>query len=227
MTKTRYRSDPVTLLIGSIFTFIGVITAIIFVVMFTSWLQFKKTAVEIPATITKIETHRYRSSKKTRVEKIVYIDYDYEGENYDTTLGYYSFGMREGGSVAILVDPTHPSRIKAGSVIPNIILAPFALIFGGIGLGFLISDAKRRAKVNRLIDMDRYVYCSKWEETRGSTRVNNVRYHCIKAYYNNGFKDLEFTSRDFHPNKCPARPGDVIRVFVDVDEDPTVYYVDI
>ena len=90
MGRTKYKADTATMLIGVIFSFIGILCGIIGVSTFISWNEFKKTGVEVPATITEVETHRSRSGgrSRNRTTHIVYIEYDYAGQEYHSTLGY-------------------------------------------------------------------------------------------------------------------------------------------
>ena len=222
---TKYKSDAAAF-IWIIFFAIGVIMLGAMVFMKADFEKFKKTAVPTAATITDIERYRTHHGRSNSTDHTVYIEYEYGGRIYDDTLGYYVAGMHEGDTVQIYVDPQHPGNFKSESKIVYIIFLVFGLVFGGVGGVCLVGDIRKRIKVNDLIARDCYVWCDRWEEIPGNVRVNNVRYHCIRAYYDNGYKTLRFDSRSFHPNKTPLVPGQNVRVFVD-QSDPTMYYVDI
>ena len=223
---TRYRADSTNLWLGAVFTVIGLLTLLGFFTQLNEWNEFKKTGVPVTAQITDIETYRTGSGKHRHTQHDVYITYSYNGTQYDGELDYYTSGMRPGKTVDILVDPAYPTSLMSSPTGSLIATGIFFLIFFGVGAGFLGNEARRSVVVKNLIDRDLYVVCRDWTEAPANVRVNHVRYRCIKAFYNDGMRSYEFTSRPYHPSRCPLMPGESVTVYVDT-ENPKDYYVDL
>ena len=223
--KIKYRPDSVLIFIGVIFAFFGVLMIVISFLMTKSWNDFKEISVPVTAYITDIET--IRSASEDGDTHRVYISYEYGGSTYSGRLDYYTSSMREGMPVEIRVSTVDPYEIKSDPSGFGWILAIFIVVFGGIGVGFLGSQLVKYIKIRGLVQRDLYVYCTEWQEFRSNVRVNNMIYRCIHAYYDSGYNKYEFISGAYPPDECPLMPGESVTVYVDVENDPKTYYVDL
>ena len=223
--RPKYKPNGALSMIAVIFLFLGILCAAVFSIQLMEHIKVKQNGVEVTAEITDIDVTRSRSHGKTRVNHHVKIAYMYDDELYRSSLGYYIAGMKEGQSVRIVVDPAKPTHFTSSSIVPYIIPFIISSIFIIIGAGFGIHLIRHSIIIKRLIDNDLCVQCYDWEEIPANVRVNSVRYHAIKAYYDVGFKKLEFVSNAFHPNKCPVMYGQPVTVYVDINGDASKYYV--
>ena len=221
--KSGYKGNSVILFIGAIFFFIGLVTAVIIGGFIKSWIDFQDVSEPVSAVITDIE--RVRSGDDTT--HYVYIAYEYGGNTYSDTLGYYSSGMHRGQHVDIRVDRNDPSVFKSSPLLISGFMSIFILIFGGIGAGFLIHELRAYLITKKLVERDQYVICDRWEEAMSDYRVNHVRYRCIRAFYETGGRTYEFKSQPYSPERCPLLPGESVVVYVDIEADPGRYYVDL
>lgn len=222
----KYRMEWPMMFIGSIFAFFGVVTLAAGVFMTLDWIDFKKTAVEISATIVDIDSYRVRRNGKTKTRHDVFVEYEYDGITYDGKSDTYNSGMYVGDTITMYIDPENPENHKTNQVVPIIMMGFFSVIFGGIGFGFIVHQITKSIYINGLIARELYIYCEQWHEENSGTRVNNVRYKCAVAEYFDSYgRRLEFRSQPYHPNKCPFYPGQRLRVYVDLENKPTNYYV--
>lgn len=224
----KYKINKLNIMFGVIFAALGILMLVMILCISASWNSFKETAREVTAVITDIDVRRTATRKngktRHRTEHTVYIEYTVDGNEYRNTLGYYNGGMAEGDNVTILYDPENPDRHMSDPTVSCIVMGVFLLIFGGIGLGFLMCEFNRSRFVNRLIEKNLYVVCYDWEEVTSGTKVNNVRYKQIICYYEDLGRSFQFRSAPYHPNKCPFIHGQPITVYVDL-EKPKKYYV--
>lgn len=97
--------------------------------------DFFETAVPTQGTITKIKsnnssTHSTNNAKKNPT---VYVSYKIDGETYESTLGYYTSGMRVGDSAEVWYRPDNPHKIKSKEA------TNFGIwILGAMGVIFLV-----------------------------------------------------------------------------------------
>lgn len=80
--------------------------------------DFFETAVPKQGTITQIKsnsssTHSTHNTHKAKKKPTVYVSYKIDGEAYESTLGYYTSGMRVGDSVEVWYQPGNPYKIKS------------------------------------------------------------------------------------------------------------------
>lgn len=136
---------------GSIFLIVGLITVLSGIGMFVSFLSFKSTAAETQAVITDIETIKTRNNGKTKISYSVFIEYTFEGVQYDNMLGYYSSGMHKGQVVKIYVDPESPTNIRSNSLLAEILMIVMGLPFAIVGMCFVISSIRKTATKKRLL----------------------------------------------------------------------------
>lgn len=222
----RYKwSFPFTF-IGVIFFLFGVIFVIIAAANIAGWEEFRKDAVSVNATITDIDTHTERRGKKKKTYHDVFVEYEYEGVTYSDELDYYTSGMREGDDVEIYVDPERPSDSRSKPYLVSGIMGLFALIFGGIGAGFLGHEIRRSVIVNRLIAEDKFIYANYSHEEKANVTVNKVRYDQSVFVYDDGSgRKMVFKGEPHHPSSRPYIQGDTMKVYVDMEKDPGKYYV--
>lgn len=223
----KYKLDKPCMLFGSIFAFIGTIILISCVVFTVRHIQFRQSAGQTQAIINEIETYYTRSSKgKRKQHHRVYVTYTVNGVTYENILNYYDITMKEGGEVTVYYDPERPDRLASTTTPECILFALFALVFGGVGYGLLISQIRLAIYINRLIAEDKYIFADDIVEKKSDTRVNNVRYNelVVTCHDDKGI-EYEFHSHPFHPNKPPFTQGKPIRVYVDLDVNPGKYYV--
>lgn len=107
---------------------------------------FEREGIETQAKIVRIE---YDYSNE---EDIVYVQYTVGDNEYVNELDFYSFTMQEGDTVNILYLPDDPNRITNLSTLktPQTIFYVIGGIFAGGGILWLISDAKKKIRFNRL-----------------------------------------------------------------------------
>ncbi len=226
----RYKWSFVHTIIGVIFFLFGVVFLIVPIVSVVGWEDFKKDAVPVSATISDIRTHTSRSrsssSGKRRTYHDVYVEYEYEGESYYEELDHYTSGMREGDVLDILIDPDDPSKNRSEPYLFSGIMAIVGLIFGGIGAGFLVHEFRRGIIVNRLIAEDKFIYAQYSHEEKANVTVNKVRYDQSVFVYDDGSgRKMVFKGEPHHPSSRPHIPGDHMKVYVDMENDPNKYYV--
>lgn len=214
------------MIIGTVFFLFGAAALAVVISMTANWLSCKDSYAEFDAVITDV-TKTYSghgSNKKSHYE--VTVEYDYNGKHYERELGYYTAGMGEGETVTILCNPDHPREIISSPLIPGAILSVFALIFGGIGAGFLMHEIKMKRVVQRLMDNEQYVCADYVREEPSGMRVNNVRYEqAVFCYVDQYGRKYEFASQPYHPLKKPFYPGQQVRVYVDMEKDARKYYI--
>lgn len=219
----RYRANPVFIIVGGVFSAIAVIFIAVIAVIAADVSEFRKNAEEISAVITGLD---YYTAGLSGTECDVYISYEYDGEEYSGTLSYYTSDMRVGDMVDIYVDPECPWEIRSDSAILYIVFGIMAVVFGAVG-GVLIGiEAHRAVYVNRLISENMYIYAQYAGEQPSNTYVNHVRYMCSVFEYCDPFGNRRvFLSPPHHPSKCGYCMGDSEVVYVDIEKDPSRYYV--
>jgi len=201
----------------------AVIIAVIYGATQINYYSFKKNAVPVTAVISNIETYK-DSDNETQYR--VYIQYEYNGDTFEDTLGYWSAGMAVGKEIQIYVNPDNPTEIKSNSVLLAVLLSIFIIVFGGIGGVGIIGEIKMSRCINRLIREDKYVFAEYLKDEYANISVNDVRYIQPVFVYDDGFdKKLYFSGPAHHPDKPTYGSGDSVRVYVDIDGDTQKYYV--
>ncbi|MGN0667041.1 MAG: DUF3592 domain-containing protein [Huintestinicola sp.] len=222
----KYKHNLIFMLFGAAFSIMAVVMILIAVSNTVKWNDFRKTAVATDARITNIQVSRQHTGKKTKVYHDVYITYEYNDEEYDDMLSYYSSGMNEGDIVTIYVDPEDPRKNMSDPGIILIISAVMFIVFGGIGASFFVYEIRRGIYINRLIRDDKYVFAEYTREEPSDLTVNKVRYNQSVFTYDDGYgRALSFTSRPHHPSELAYAPGESMKVYVDMENDPKKHYV--
>lgn len=213
---------------GSIFLIVGLITILSGVGMFVSFLSFKSTAVETQAVITDIETVKTRNNGKTKISYSVFIEYTFEGMQYDNMLGYYSSGMHKGQVVKIYVDPESPNNIRSNSLLAEILMIVLGLPFTILGMCFVVSSIRKAATKKRLLrDGEQMIGTITYVALDKSVRINGK--HPYKAEVEvidpmTGEKYL-YSSEGIMQD-ITWLTGESVTVYVDA-ADRSCYYVDI
>ncbi len=228
----KYKYNLVFMIIGGVFSLVAVIMLLVSVGTRISWNSFKETAVSVTAEITDIQVRRERSHSSSNSRNTtttyhdVYVEYDYNGQHYSEKLDYYYSGMAKGDEITILIDPNDPRRSMTDPGIATAVCLIFVFVFGGIGAAFLIVELSKGAYINGLIRDDKYVYAEYTGEEPSGLTVNKVRYNQSVFTYDNGFGiTMTFRSHPHHPSESPYRPGDTVKVYVDMKKDASKHYV--
>lgn len=194
-----------------------------------SW-SFEQRSIPVTGEISRIES--YRQSDGDRAHR-VFVRYAVDGVVYEERLNSYSSSMREGDAVSLRVIPGQPENVRDG----NWLLFP--LIFGGIGLAFLIVvlvlwmvQRKKRAGQDRLLTYGVPVTARVQNVQRnGSLHVNGRNpYEVVCAWENpDDGKTYLFRSEMLWFDPEPVlgqRNIKTLTVYVDRD-NVKHYYVDI
>ena len=233
MYNYKYKPNGTIMLLGGVFAFFAAILILTAVFVSADNRKFKETAVPVSAVISEIKVsskHRMSGSSGKRKHRsksyTVYVAYEYEGKSYNENLGFYTSGMSEGDTLSVLIDPDHPSDVRYGVDVAAPVCGGIGGIFGLIGIVFLSGELKRKKLAKKLVDKGLYVLCSEWQEEQANVSVNNVRFHQIRAVYNNGYQRYEFKSAAFDPRKQRLfMPGQAVPVFVDLNANPKKYFI--
>ncbi|MGN9019422.1 DUF3592 domain-containing protein [Lachnospiraceae bacterium HCP1S3_C3] len=214
---------------------IGLIAMAVFLYLKSS--AFKRKAVEVPATISRIESYTTtRSSKhgrRTKTNYNVYVTYDFDGVTYENIpLGSYTSNMYEGAVITILCDPDNPVDIdnKGMLYFPVILLSIMGVLFGAGGIIPIVISGKKKSKKENLMRNGRAVYAIVNEVGENPAYAVNGRHpYKIKCTYTDEstFQKYEFVSGNIWDNNVELDfpVGSSIRVYVDVN-DYSKYYVD-
>ena len=219
----KRKLNTVYILLGSVFTALGavILAAGIYNIAYT--FDMMRTGVQLEAEITDI--NRVRNSKSSY--NVVNIAYEYHGETYG---GYYDYSpnLHVGDKVTIYCDSDYPTRYvaKPSLTMPFLPLLFFVLMFGGPGVFLLFGEIKRQRTAARLIEDGKYLICTEFTERASNVRVNKVRQYCIDCTYTDvDGRTYTFTSDIYPPRSSPYTAGQPVKVYVDLYNDPTKYYV--
>jgi hypothetical protein len=192
--------------------------------------NFAKDAKEAIATITRIETY-HDSDGDTRHN--VFVEFEVSGKKYSGKLGYYSSGMREGGTTIVLYNSDNPQkfRSKSGNALGFTIMAIFGIVFFLIGFIPLYNQSKRNKKKDFLMLNGEKVLANITDIVKGNVRVNDRPCFNIICEYNNKADGTTYLFKSeniwvhiprFDGNKTYPQ----IAVYVD-DSEWKKYYVDV
>ena len=192
--------------------------------------RFHKTAVEITAEITSIESYKDSDGD---LHHRVYIDYDFDGVHYgDVRLGEYNSSMNEGKQVTLLVDPRDPLNVqgKASGYVVAILLMVMGAVFAAIGLVPAIMSLLNKKKGARLMQEGKHLQgVVENIELNPNLSVNGRNPYVIICTYQDVYKDVtyRFKSENLWTNPATVfHAGDAIDIYVQED-DFSKYYVDV
>ena len=147
----------IMIFLGSLFTFIGLITLGLGVWLYINTQSFKENAKQTEARIIDIQSE-YRNED---IDYNVYVTFNVDGKIYYGELNYYTSSMNIGDQVKIYYDPDNPNNFRSNNFEIGIIIAGIiGFAFTAIGLIFLIINIrksmvqKRVIKYNYLIEAD-------------------------------------------------------------------------
>ena len=224
-----YRINKLKITVGALLMAIAAILVAVSVLILMKWADFKSRCVSTDAVITDIRREYNYSNEST--EYHVTVEYIVDGVVYRRPLGYYISSLREGQVVTINYDPEDPYFIMNDPFIACVLLAVFTLSCAGVGIYMLTSELLNRNMVNRLADESKYIICDgrcERIERNANITVNNVRYMQTDfIYYDMEGREYKFSSRAYHPDKCPFYPGQSVTIYVDIEKNPKKYYVHI
>lgn len=134
-------------LIWTIFSGIGVVFLIIGIILCVNIFNYKNKKDTI-GTITRISASQNHSRER---DADVYVQYQVDGQTYESRLNYYSSSFYEGKEIEIYYDVDNPHKIgtKSGNLL-FLMFPGFGLIFSGIGMSGLIVRRKKKRLEKRL-----------------------------------------------------------------------------
>lgn len=192
--------------------------------------QFAKRSKKVTATIADIVSY-YDSEDELRHH--VYVDYEYEGEQYtDIMLDSYSSGMHEGNDIDLLIDPEDPYSVRTpgGYVILGAVFSGLGVIFALVGGIALVVGSVHRKKVGRLLETGRRLYATVEAIDYNKTITVNGEHPLVLkcSYYDEGTGvTYRFKSNNLWTNPEIVYPvGSTVPVYVDMD-DYSKYHVDV
>lgn len=216
-----YKLNRIRLLFSSIFLFVSIAMFCAVSVILLDWYARKDTYVAVQAVIVDIEAEGHGS----RTQHNVIVAYEFEGERYESELGRYSSNMRRGDTVEIFCDPEDPREIMTSPWTMVMIFGLLGTVTGGVGVGALAYELRKRGSAKRLIHSGSYVYANFEREESASVRVNGMNYcRAVFVYTDPYGVRYEFVSEAYHPRKYPYSDGEPVRVYVDI-KDPKHYYI--
>lgn len=218
---TGYKFNKIRLLFSSIFLVVSIAMFGGMSAMLLDWYARKDTYVAVQAVIIHIGTERHGS----RTRHNVMVAYEFEGERYESALGHYSSAMRRGDTVEIFCDPEDPQRTLSSPWTSVMIFGLLGTVTGGVGVGVLAYELRKRGFAKKLIRSGSFVYANFDREEPASVRVNGVDYcRAVFVYIDPYGVRYEFVSEAYHPQKYPYSDDQPVRVYVDI-KDPKHYYI--
>ena len=123
-----------------IFVFIGICLILGGIVSYIDDLNFKKTAVETNAIITKIDISQNARGKTIHR---VYVKFFVNGRDYDEKLSHWYSGMAEGQDVKVYYNPNNPRIFRSDDIMKNLIFILMGIICFLAGFASLYMERKR------------------------------------------------------------------------------------
>ncbi len=211
------------------FALVGIIFVIVGVVLLISGMQFRKTAVEVTAVITKIDSYRDFDGE---MNYDVYVDYSYDGNTYSKVrLNEYNSSMYEGKEISLFIDPDVPTRktTNFGSIFGVVICIGIGSIFSLVGICSILVMRRKTVKNKELIAAGHSIFATVNSiEINTSYSVNRRHPFVIYCSYKDEYKDLVYRFKSDNLWTDPSlviAPGSEIRVYVD-GTDFSKYHVD-
>lgn len=127
---SEWKKNPGPWIVVLVFGIIGIVFLVVGIAIGLPDIVMSQNGIETQGVITSIDSiWQSDGDWSHRVQ----VSYEAEGVSYTTYLNYYSSSMREGQNIAIHCNPENPEEITTGSL-----GWIFLLIFGGLGLIFLV-----------------------------------------------------------------------------------------
>lgn len=217
MAQKRKQKSSFPVLFFLIFALVGFGMLIGGFVSISKSLQFRKTAVEITGTITRITAH-YDSDGDAHHS--VQVSYSYNGQDFDNVaLSFYSSNMYEGKDIILLVDPKNPAHMtsKSGDTFTYVLLLLMGIIFAAVGIIPIIVSITGSIKSKKLIENGRQLHAVvECTDIDSSVRYNGRHPYIVFCTYQDVSTDVTYRFKSKRMMRDPGyAPGDPIEVFVD------------
>lgn len=215
---------------GGIFAIVGAVLLVSAVMVFVSDRKFMAEAQEINGVIDTIEAYR---NSDDEVNHRVYVNYTYNGKQYNKIqANFYSSNMYEGKEIILYCDPQHPERIvvHGANVFAVIILFFMGVLFLCIGIFPVIRSYRQKARTKKIRETGRTLYATVYEIDYATNYTFNGRHpYIVYCSYRDDYKDIEyrFKSEYIWVNPEPhITLGSMVRVYVE-ENNYKNYYVDV
>ncbi len=225
----KKKGNFITNILFGIFLAVGIILLISGIVALVSNANFVKSAEEVTAQISNIDTYR---DSDDELHHMVYVDFTYGGKIYtDVRLNFYSSSMYVGKNITILCDSTNPQNIrsKSGSYIAGILLIFMGVIFSLIGVVPILVTVRKSLRKKNVIASGRQLYATVEQIAFNTSYTVNGRHpYIIYCTYKDEYRDIiyRFKSENLWTNpNLVLKEGDSIRIYVD-EKDYSNYHVD-
>jgi hypothetical protein len=178
---------------GITFFLFGAVSTAILAYMIAQKMEFKASATECTATISRIEKSGCHGSMGKDCRYTAYVKYIVDGKEYERDFRYYSSGMYTGEVVTVYYNPDNPGEISpggiAGGLLPFILFALFFVVIGAVMILFALRRYLLRRELlrcgnivraefdsvmpgsSKVNDMSSYIIRCKWTDKRGDAHV--------------------------------------------------------
>lgn len=178
-------------IVGILFTFIALISLAVVIYFIDSNNKFLKNGKETVGIISRIE----KEYDGDDVDNTVYVKYHIYDDEYENRINSYSSDMYEGKKISLIYDINNPNHVKAKfetKIVYIFLILP--LIFGIIGLIFVILMIKRNKLMKNLMRLEYYVEANiDLIEVNKYYAVNGIHPYIMHCSYNgNSFKSGNF-----------------------------------
>lgn len=210
---------------GGIFTACGLIMLVIGICFAMSNAHFVKGAENVKGTITDIVSYRDHDGD---LEHEVYVEYEYEGNRYETRLNEYSSSMNIGKSIDLYVDPKDPYSAKGkGSIyILPIVFSVIGGVFTCVGLPFILIGMRKQRHRKAMLENGECLYAIVvGSGINHAYRMNHRNPYWIDCQYQDPATGEQYLFRSGHVWEDPAcYMGQQVPVYVNRN-DRSQYYV--
>lgn len=149
---TIKKAPSAKLIIGVVFSTIGLLFAVIGIAIGISFSDFSAKAESTTAEITRIETYTKSSNGSLTTYHDVYVKYSVDGVTYNVLLDYFDSSMYVGGTVEVLYNPDNPAEIKGNDITITFIFTGMGIVFLIIGLLVGVIPYTKEVKRKKLIE---------------------------------------------------------------------------
>ena len=211
------KKNKVESLIMIIFFIVGAVFFVVGIAIGVNTLS-KDGKIETVGTITYIE--RYRNVNHD-ISYRVFVEYEADGEMYESELNYYSSGFREGMEIDIYYYEDEPEKI--GSPAENIFVIIFPIsgfiLISISGIMFFYKKAKN-SKMKRLIATGEKVYANIVDVVVNTSYSVNGRHPLNRFKSDNLWKDVErmIIERNMRTIPVYLNPSDIREYYVYVED---------
>ena len=207
------------LLLGSIFLGVGIVLSITVAVLngVTAMRHGRVRSDSVPVTAQIIEITR-GVTQGGNAHHTAFIEYEFEGEVFTAQLRWWSSRMYVGQPVEIYVNRYNPREfVHSGilDILPFIIMLPIAVVFNGLGVGFLAHHSRKKKRHRWLLDFGTPVWANVLGfEENWSIQINGRPATVLVATYNN----MKFISGPLD-NNDRANIGEHVKVLLHPEDN--------